>query len=311
MKRGGVQIESDSLELLLDTICNVFGGIVLMAILVVIQTQSGASMIARLTQARGEETLRLRELLLQRRALEADLADVRNQERNLAETFVQAVTPSMAQAINRREEFVAAHQEASKRLPGLQKEAAQVKEVLPGLTKESKDLAADAVKMTEELEAIKKRLHLAAAELPKNVRLPHQRGVATGTAVYFVLVGNEAYRLGLPDWYRTAEFRSGDCMVKNFSDAVTIRKAQVQPIPGAGRKIVDGEGKTSEFARFTATLDASGSYVVFFVRGDDDAAAGFQEAKRAVLDRRLRYAFFVYDPKDGLTVYPGRGHLTE
>jgi len=94
-----------SLDLLLDTICNMFGGILLMAILVVVLTQTSASHFSAREQEYVPETLDARALRQEVLSLENAVVDLKSRAMRVHADYEARVSPAVDLMLVRREEM--------------------------------------------------------------------------------------------------------------------------------------------------------------------------------------------------------------
>jgi hypothetical protein len=77
--------ESDSLDLLLDTICNIFGGMILMTILIVLQGSEARQRISQSSENQVENNVQVRRLLLENNNMTSELQQLKKQRDILAQ----------------------------------------------------------------------------------------------------------------------------------------------------------------------------------------------------------------------------------
>jgi len=308
MARRRVQSSTDSLELLLDTICNVFGGVILMAILVVLLTQTSAGRIPDPTPEEAERSLEARRLRFECQRLQERVADLSRHRDEVERTFRSTTSPTgerLASAVN---EFREAIKVASQRVQATQKdtrgsqkdrtEAADLLRAAERLVREK----------TDELRRLEDELGRSGTSLPKQVRLPHRRGAAPGRACYYVIKGPRAYPLERVSWFGNAH-RSGHCMA---TPLLPGRAARITPIEGRGYPVPQGGGDVEGFRRSLLRYTPDSRYVVFFVYNDSRSYAAFQALKDVVVNAHYRYVAAPIMPEGGaFTVHPVSHHETE
>lgn len=311
MARRQSDLGADSLDLLLDTVCNVFGGIVLMAILVVLQTQTSAERIPDPEAKDMERALEARRLRFECEQLEERAADLAQHRDEVARTFRATTSPTGERLADAQEEFRKAIDEAQRRVKAAEAEAAAGRE---GQVRHEDLLRAAAQSLKEkqrEVAGLEEQARESQESRPQQVRLPHRRGLSTGTARYYVVKGRRAYALDPEhrlDWYGN-EQRLGHCTVMPLAFS---RGAKVTPIDGTGYVVPDGAGGASAFMSSLRGFPANDHYVVFFVYGDSESFAAFQALKDAVVGSRYRYMADPIIPEGGsFTVFPSAGHETE
>jgi hypothetical protein len=305
------ELSSDSLELLLDTICNVFGGIILMAILVIMQAQAGAGRLPQPTPDDVDRAIEAQRLRFESGRREDHLATLRESKARVDEMFYATTSPTGERLSRTIDDFRRAIDEATRRTTETQDETANTRraaaETAEGLARAER-LVQD---KQAEIEQLERQLREDPVPPGKHLRLPHRRGSARGKARYYIVRGNSVFPFGsggLERW-EGGPYTVEACMVTPIMGKTA---AAVRPIP-AEAVVVPAEGTLP--GDFLATLAAypSGShYVVFFVRPDSESYAAFQRLKRAILDRGYTY---VVSPNasldDTLYVSPTAYHETE
>ena len=315
MARRRSDIGADSLDLLLDTICNVFGGIILMAILVVLQTQTSAGRIPEPKAQDVQQAIEAQRLRFECDRLEERATNLSQHRDEIARTFHATTSPTGERLADVQGEFKKAIQEAQRRIKAAEPEAAsgrkehaETEDLLRTVERSLKDKQAEVRSLEEELKR-------SQVSLPQQVRLPHRRGGSVGAARYYVVKGARAYALN-PDhrfnWYG-GEQRAGHCMMTPVSASdFSIRAAKVVPIDGTGYPVRREPAGADAFMSSLARYPAGAHYIVFFVYNDSESFAAFQTLKDAVAGARYRYMANPVVPEAGaFTVVPVAGHQTE
>jgi len=161
-----------------------------------------------------------------------------------------------------------------------------------------------------ELDRVKAQLLAAPALLPRNVRLPHRRGMVEGTALYFLVQGDSAYRVSAIHW-TGGSYATGDCTAEPvpYSYPPQVR---LRPRGGAGMKIADRPQQDDALIAILRGANPRSHYVVMFVYDDDRSFASFQQMKKMILERGYRYvAGPKTSPGGSITVVPVEYHETE
>ena len=301
----------DSLELLLDTICNVFGGIILMAILVVLQTQTSAGRIPEPTTEDVDRSLEAQRLRFECERLGGRLTVLSQHRDEIAQTFQATTSPTGERLAGAQEEFRKAIEEASRRVAATETEA--------GASRKDQAAINDMLRTTEralqekhnEVAALEQELRRSQTALPRQVRLPHRRGMVSEGARYYVVKGSRAYALdpyGQFDWFGGKQ-RAGDCIM---SPVVLGQAATVTPVEGTGCPVGRGDGGAKAFMASLARYPPTGAYIVFFVYSDSESFTSFQALKDAAVGRGYRYFVKPVIPESGsFEVVPVSGHETE
>ena len=301
----------DSLDLLLDTICNVFGGIILMAILVVLQTQTSAGRIPEPTTEDVERSLEAQRLRFECERLGGRLTVLSQHRDEIAQTFQATTSPTGERLAGAQEEFRKAIEEASRRVRTIEAETGAARRDQAAGEDILRTAERNVKQKQEEVSALEQEFRRLQTALPRQVRLPHRRGMASGGARYYVVKGSRTYSLdpfARFDWFG-GEQRIGDCII---SPITLGQAAKVTPVEGAGCPIGRGDGGAKAFMASLARYPPTGAYIVFFVYSDSESFTSFQTLKDGAAGRGYRYvAEPVITESGSFVVVPVSGHETE
>jgi len=281
---------ADSLDLLLDTMCNAFGGIIMIAILVALlikdtkQAEKGpseavqASMVDRkLTQTREElEAARELKEQLEKRLQQAGEAAKLVQERDTLQKLFEETT-ARANAAESLLRSTTDTTEARGKKDAIEQRKAT-------LLRETAELEKNAKELSEKLALIEKALSDARARRTIELGPPAAERETKKTPYNVIFRHNRLYPLILP---------GGNGMARNETTVkwVEMRNAvEVAPIPGAG---IDAEKSEAALRDFIAVLgkvkgglDAGGElYVAAYVYKDSFPA--FLRFKQALTTANL------------------------
>jgi len=302
-KSGG-----DSLDLLLDTICNVFGGIILMAILVVLQTQTSAGRIPEPKAEDVERSLKAQRLRFECERLGGRLTVLSQHRDEIAQTFRATTSPTGERLAGAQEEFRKAIEEAHHRVAAAEAAAGTGRKNLAATDDTLRTVERALQEKQSEVAALEQELRYSQTAIPRQVRLPHRRGMALEGARYYVVKGSRAYALGQFDWFG-GEHRAGDCIM---SPVAFGQAAMVTPVEGAGCAVGRGDGGAKAFMASLARYPPTEVYIVFFVYDDSGSFTSFQTLKDAAAGKGYRYAAEPVIPESGsFVVVPTSGHETE
>lgn len=308
MARRASTFSSDSLELLLDTICNVFGGIILMAILVVLLTQTTAGRLPEPEPEDVDRAFQVQRLRFERQKLQRRLADLEAHRRQIGETFHDTTSEAGERLADARGRFQEAVQEASDRV---QQISAAAKDTRREHTRAREQLAVAERRLDEkqqELDRLQAGLRHADSAVSRKVRLPHRQGAATGNPLYYVIKGNRAYSLKNVRWFAGAH-RAGQCRV---TAAPQRQVAEVRPIPGEGYPAPVGGSGAGAFRAALMRHPPSSHYLVFFVYDDSTSYAAFQALKDTSVNAGYTYMAEPVLIEDGaFVIVPTSHHETE
>jgi len=289
--------QPDSLEMLLDTMCNTFGGIILIALLI--------ALLARDTKVKEAETRAVteNEAMLQRRiaSVEKDLADVRAQQTALerqARESAQSGLLSMIEARQRLRQLRGgladvlrnAHQKLD---AGPAANAGQVEQAIRQMLQklnaseqrqtEARALETSLKERQRELQLTlqqdSNRLAQAIARRVQRLRLPREHAT-TKTHLYVIVRYGRLYPFLV---YRDGEPERNTTSLRWIDETPTTRR--VEPLPTLGVPVTN-EGALAPFFR---QFPADSLYLVFEVY--EDSFAAFIAAKAAAIAQGFEYTW--------------------
>lgn len=292
----------NSLELLLDTICNTFGGVLFMAILVIILLQmtgnpQAADSIDSATEA---EVLQMQQQLAEARAEIARL--------QLAAGEHDAMLDRLARPDQR-----AAHQ----RLLGLRRQSEGLlasrqaaADEIRNQQAEADRLAAENVQLDSEINAAEKDLatveaarKLEIASRTQAAKLPRVR-ISTKDEIALMLRSGRLYLMATRGPSGQLELNRADCAEQQSANGT-----EIVPKPGAGSEIALDGGSRAAIAQRLVAFAADDCYLAVFVWAD--SFAHFREVKYVMVARGFEYKL-VPLPLDGhVYVSSGRERAAE
>lgn len=270
-----------SLELLLDTICNTFGGVLFLAILVIVLLQgtSNSQVLPDASQSITAELMRLSE---EHANLELQLAALREVLKNqslLTERFIQPEKARlMAELQQLRADYEAMMEDRNTFLHETAKRQARIQEI----ENELRELDAELVKTRSELLVAEKGLQSDMASRSKSTALPRLRSTYKIEVGLIVRYGR-AYL-----WHRYT--RDGVRLGLNTDDFVVLGevdgKLLTKPKPYAG---VDLRNSTSAagIARRLTSFQPTRHYLCLSVW--PDSFAEFQVLKSELVKLGFEY----------------------
>lgn len=209
-RRRDTSIATDSLELLLDTMCNTFGGVMFIAIALVVISSFIPSVIVELADVADAETKAAR---LQRdiSELETRLGDARAR-RDVQQTLRQCQDPANPEATAALARLTRANQKAERRENQLTSRMDNLKREINQVQTQIRDDNARLAALAQKLEAKRQRVERAEnaalenlKELEANQAQPETRDIAfvklTGTRkrpFVVILSGDKLYRVSAP-----------------------------------------------------------------------------------------------------------------
>lgn len=279
--------QNDSLEMLLDTMCNTFGGIILIALLI--------TLLARETKVSEAETRAITENAAARRRqiqqAENELAHARELQRSLDRRAADPATSNLLSLAQQRkrlrdmnelltEELRATGQPAAMR-PGdlISNWTARATSTETNLTRE-RMLVASLQTRVEELQQQSNQLAQAALRQVQHLRLPREHTTAK-TNLNVILRYGRVYPLYLFQ-YGMPERNTNSLAWQQESDQIR----RVDPSPRRG--IEPGPGAAA-LDQFLAQVSTNNFYLAFQVY--EDSFSAFKAAKEAALRHGFEYAW--------------------
>jgi len=302
---------SDSMDLLLDTICNVFGGIILMAILVVLQTQTS---LGRIPEPKAEDVQRAIEakrLRFECERLGGRAAGLAQHRDEVAGTFQATTSPTGERLADAQSEFRKAIDDAHRRIKMAEADVAA--------SRRDKDKNDDLLRTAEsslkgkqgEVKSLEKEVEQLSAASSRQVRLPHRRGVVVGEAKYFLIMGGRAYYVG----YRHRGHHHLHVEADDVADpppAIYEQTVRITPRLGGGFAVPENTQRGDAVDRLVNAYRPANDYFVFLVCNDSPSFAAFQRFKAAVVASGFHHVVYTTIPVgDSITVQPWLFHESE
>jgi hypothetical protein len=293
----------DSLELLLDTICNTFGGVLFIAILVVLLLQQAGSGPAHETAVTVPlSPVELQDLTLRMESAADELARLR-QNRDSQNTVIQNFAP---EAIR---QLLAARDAAALRQESLQTVVDQLLLSNTELVTQIETLAAENEATREELDAARARFLAAESKLEEArqarvqvARLPVLRSAFGKQEIGIILrygrlyvwhkYGPDQVRLGL----NTDEF----IVVSEDGDGLVTR-----PKPTAGVVLDETPASQAAVKRVLQRFNPRTSYLVVIAR--PDSYGEFQFVRDRAIEMGMEYRLMPTGKNDAISDRGGRG----
>ncbi len=272
--------QSDSLEMLLDTMCNLFGGIILIALMI--------SLLAKDTEISKTITdadIKAKEMLekkLQQAKEELKQAQMFNQK--LAAQLGDPGRSEQIKLLERREDAADTYEEMKKELQAAQEKLVQTAESVEQMEQMKKEREAEtelmakqqeeeqkkSAELAAELEDIQKRLTQEMNQRIRKLRLPQEHQTTKEPVEMLVRYGR-VYPVQLYARGASSGFNSG--MINLQTAGEDLR--ELKPIPGKG---VDPANNLRGLVNYYQQLPRN-AYLVFRVYGD--SFGQFNTAKEA------------------------------
>lgn len=270
---------ASSLDLLLDTICNTFGGVVFMAILVVVllrmtsETHGDAPPDAERQEA-------LAALEARREEAAARLATLRQAADQQAKLLAQVTKPENQPALAKLDETKRQRDKLNQERLNRLGEISQAQIEINRVATEMATLDASLKVLPDKVAKLESALANEVAARSQAARLPMQRDTDKDEAPLLVREGrlHTVYLFGDDG---TVVFNSAEC---------EEHKGQVREVttrPGSGLKLDDSDAVRREIEVRLANLEADSFYLAIFVW--PDSFAEFRKLKEVIVDRRFEY----------------------
>ncbi|MGY8654213.1 MAG: hypothetical protein ACKVJX_11395 [Verrucomicrobiia bacterium] len=269
MSRRRLPEQSDSLEMLLDTMCNTFGGIILIALMISLIAKD-AKPAPELTDAEVVAK-EMQERKLQQAKEELKQAQMFNQK--LAAQLGDPGRTEQIKLLERREDVADSFEETKKELQEAQQKLVETAKSIEEMEQMKKDRSAENVMMTKQREEEKKRSQDLAAELNdvqkrltremnnrvRRLRLPREHETTKEPVEMIVRYGRiypvQRYIRGA-----SSGFNSGAIKLTSVGDELR----ELAPIPDKG---IDPSNNIRAMVDYYKQLPRN-SYLVFRVYGD-------------------------------------------
>ena len=280
--------DSDSCELMLDTICNVFGGMILMAVLVVIQTQATVARLPQAEQEAAEASLDIRKVEFEIGRQESGIAALKQQQSGLKNKYSDKVSPHTDELLTRRQAFSKAIEDAKRRIASETKKHQADQDNL----KEARAQQGLAEKTIEERRDQVARVRREQMRLDqvsrKKIRLPLTHQSRASKQQIFLVHGRHVYLF--PD----------HCSVERLSDSAN------KVTPGEGKGLaVSREGGVEGLTAALSKISARTHFLTLFVSDKNDSFESFQTLRALVVAKGFECGYFIYDASTGLILSPG------
>ena len=295
----------DSLYLLLDTLCNAFGGIILLAVLVVLLTSKEKTQSSK--AADSQEMLQRRLAIAQTdlqksQQLAASLKAKANDERFKQQVALLSTRKNLQDAIQQTRDTDAQNSkdidtanavDPSERLKFLnaQLAAAQAHKV------EAKNSLAAAEENTQRLKQrladLERQVTAKLDELQRPLRLPKEH--ETGKRVIYIIV-----RYGHIYLCRNFDLSRNET---DIDWTTTLTGETAEPRRGMG---IDPKGSTAGLINFFKNMSDDSVYVAFCVY--EDSFPAFIRAKQLASDSGLAYGWEPFQISDGPVSFGAVGH---
>jgi len=295
----------DSLYLLLDTLCNAFGGIILLAVLVVLLTSKEKTQSSK--AADSQEMLQRRLAIAQTdlqksQQLAASLQAKANNERLKQQMELLSTRKDLQDAIQQSRETVAQNSknldtasavDPSERLKFLNAQLAAAE--AHKLEAKNSLAAADenTKRLKQRLADLERQVTTKLDELQRPLRLPKEH--ETGKRVIYIIV-----RYGHIYLCRNFDLSRNET---DIDWTTTLTGETAEPRRGQG---IDPTGSTAGLINFFKNMSDDSVYVAFCVY--EDSFPAFIRAKQLASDCGLAYGWEPFQISDGPVSFSSVGH---
>ena len=299
MRRRKINAD-DSMELLLDTICNIFGGIIFMAILVVIQTQISAGKVKRMTEIQSEQQLEASQLQFECSQMEKKVVRLQKRIEEIKVAYRETPVENIAM-LDEQSRFLAAFNLAVSEQERLEQKLREKRDIYSRAKNDFSIINKKVVKSASELEKELARLDDMSFQITETIRLPRRHQSGSERFIDCVVKEDQVYLFDNVNYWGSAHI-SGQCRVEPCGDFFQPA-AKIIPLPASGFRI-SKEQKPAGFLHNIQKYSSGHSSFNFFVFGNSASFSSFQTLKNMILDMGYSYAVCCYGPDEDLIVHP-------
>jgi len=288
---------ADAFELFLDTACNAFGGVIFIALLVIVMLQLSSiapPMVAQDPLRDAENERKLRELRAQIESLE--------RTRRVQDAQIEALGPRSDPALlTRYKELSAQESRETARSTTASAAASSARERLRALAEQREKAAARAAELARMRAEEEAALQRAMARPATRVRVPRYH--ESGRTQIGVLV--EGGRLAV--WQREVAVKdAGAASISEVEvDAGGERRKAIRLKPGHGLAVQDDANTRAAIELLLKPLDKRDSYLMFAVW--PDSYAGFVVVRDIAVSQGFDYGLLLLGPDETVKVGVGPG----
>jgi len=273
---------ADSLELLLDTICNTFGGIIFIALLVVVLLMiSGEREGFRKSPEDMAEAIADRNQLENLQRLKARLESNLEKQTKIASTLTRSDLP---RTLASYQQELARNSELEAEIPGLQKQIQQDAEVEQKLSRKMKELQPQLAAMELQATDLGQSLVDQRAAQRKTLRMPVLKSPGAKQEILVILQFNRIYF-----WHRYSP--SGIREGLNTSDFLILSESEdgvvTSPNPIAGISVDSTSESRQRMIRSLKRFLPSEYYLAVVAR--PDSYGSFQHFREVVVESGFEY----------------------
>lgn len=275
--------KQDSLDLLLDTICNTFGGVLFIAILVVLLLQQTGKKVA-IVDSPSIPAEQIHALNIQLSELNAELTQLRANQDAQNQIIEQFGNEEIQALLKQRQALIDQLNELQSKLDGILSKNADTAVRVASMEAESEQLEREFETATSEKETIEEDIKKNRESRTQEVRMPLVKSAADKAEIGFIL---QYDRLYLWHEYDSSNNRVGlntnDFVVVGDEDGVLITK----PSPTGGIKLDGSASSQDAIRKMIRRFRPSEHVLVAIVR--PDSFAHFQRFRDISLELGFNY----------------------
>ncbi len=296
--------KSDSMDLLLDTICNTFGGVLFIALLVVMLVQTSPAARDQNSQpaAPGETERLVREL----EAVTDELARLKAARSGQLRTLASLAPAEVRQLLEDRRKREEVLESLNGVKAGLESLVSNVAEGLSTARAAAESAKVDLRQAESEVDRLEKELAAAKAAKVKELRTPVAMPPGGRQEIQFVVQYGRLYIWHQYDsrWNRRGLNTEDFLVIKSTSEGL-----ETTPRPTRGTPIADSPQLRADLARMLRRFDSSRHYLAFAVRPDsyDD----FEIARDVAIELGFEYRLYPLGSQASLRDRGGSGGLVQ
>lgn len=301
--RSRRQPSQDSLELLLDTLCNVFGGIILITCLLALMNNKKSEGTQKPTQGKGSGQLIEQRLLaasneLERlKKLQSKLESEHDAETRLMASERNELQKTLERLRREKTETtpseIAPVLDPGKEVVKLRSKSEEAQAKLAEASSEESALKARATQITARIEELQKLIGEKKKSQTRKLRFPKE-GVNTKQPWFMAIKNGQVY----PIYLSSGELFPGVTKQEIDSDRYSITLKS-----GGGWNVDDIQ---DQLAPLLSQVARSGVYVSLLIYGDDKSFDTFKSVKEQIFTQELKYGVEVL-PSEAPIIFTTKG----
>lgn len=289
MSRRGNGGDISSFDMLLDTMCNTFGGIVFIALLLSILVGSAARHAVK-AQTNGSPSLTEVEELAEESRLLRECEQL-DRALNTPDPKTSPKPSSAAGVVRPLAELQQTNNVLESELAKLQEHQQQLSEEIAKLKESAKTKSTTAGDLQVQIERLKNELKQQVAKSSETIRLPRIHAKPGLQACFFAIAGGRFYSISdvaRADSYGDRGYDHQDVLVESGEgqDIVVINN-------GAGQPIISGCENAGKLAAALQNCDKDSEIISFSVRSD--SFSEFNYVKKLFVSRGFNYNWHITD----------------